>query len=315
MKRWLRLLFQIASILIFLLIVWWSGPETLAKIATGIPKFVLLALFLRGLAGMIATSRLKVNTAGIAGEDISWRRLYYVTMTTRALGLVIPRSISTLGGKSVALRSHGISTRRSVWIVMLDNLFDMILLGLMAIPAIMVLYGVLSKWQGGALAIFLILLLGIAVWWAARGDHLTAVLLYLQKYPRLKKLVGEQLNQNERLFPAPKHALSAYGFTISLNIVLVLSFYYIALAVNVNSGLSAFVLGFPLVQLSLVAAVTPGGLGIFDLGWLGLLTINSVPEAEALTFVVAQRAYLTFFVLVWTGLSILLRLTERLKSN
>ncbi|MCB9445410.1 MAG: flippase-like domain-containing protein [Ardenticatenaceae bacterium] len=68
---------------------------------------------------------------------------------------------------------------------------------------------------------------------------------------------------------------------------------------------------YPLVQLSLIVAIAPGGLGIFDAGWLGLLRLGGISEAAALAFVVAQRAFVFVFVLVWAGFSALLSLTVR----
>jgi uncharacterized membrane protein YbhN (UPF0104 family) len=57
-------------------------------------------------------------------------------------------------------------------------------------------------------------------------------------------------------------------------------------------------------------AVTPGGLGLFDAGWYGVLLLGGVPNQEALTFVIAQRAYIFIFVLVWAGFSVLLSLAS-----
>ena len=62
--------------------------------------------------------------------------------------------------------------------------------------------------------------------------------------------------------------------------------------------------------MSLIIAIAPGGLGIFDLGWLGLLQLGGLSQSDAITFVVAQRAYIFVFVLVWAAFSALLSLTE-----
>lgn len=129
-----------------------------------------------------------------------------------------------------------------------------------------------------------------------------------------RRLEGRLDSQNQ-LLPPPSQAVKAYGITALLNGALILSFYFIAQAVGVKIGVVPFIVAYPLAQLSLIASITPGGLGIFDLGWLGLLVLSGVPEEQALTFVVAQRAYVSVFVLVWTGFSIMLAFTDTIPAS
>ena len=134
MNLWVRRFLQLASLGIFALIVWRSGHETWATVLSGIPHFVALALLLQGLGGVVSASRLQLATRARSSLQLAWRHFHHLNMTTRALGLVVPRSLSTIGGKSLALRSFGITLRRSVWIVMLDNIFDVVLLSAMCLP-------------------------------------------------------------------------------------------------------------------------------------------------------------------------------------
>jgi hypothetical protein len=71
----------------------------------------------------------------------------------------------------------------------------------------------------------------------------------------------------------------------------------------------------PVVQLTVVSGVTPGGLGIVDLGWLGLLVAAGIGTAEASTFVIIQRAGLTLaFLLFAAGALVLDSLLRRLPA-
>lgn len=108
--------------------------------------------------------------------------------------------------------------------------------------------------------------------------------------------------------PSRATALQALGLSVLLNGAIAACFYYIAQAVGLAYPWPLFAAGFPATQLSLVLAVTPGGLGLFDAGWYGVLLLGGVPHQDALTFVIAQRAYVFIFVLIWAGFGTLLSL-------
>ena len=78
-------------------------------------------------------------------------------------------------------------------------------------------------------------------------------------------------------------------------------------ALGLETTLIMFLALFPMAQLSLIVAMAPGGLGVFDLSWLGLLSLLDVTGAE--NFAVAQRIYVTIINLFWGGFAILLALT------
>ena len=130
MRRWLRLGLQIISLALFGIVFLWGGPEAWAQVANGDRSYILISFMLLGIAGMVAALRLKIIACSVTGKNLaSWSRFYYLNMTIRAIGLVMPRSLSILGGKSVALSTLGISLRRSIWIILLNNAFDVLLLG------------------------------------------------------------------------------------------------------------------------------------------------------------------------------------------
>ena len=317
-KRWLRLALQLLSLVLFGLILWSGGLETWRQVLAG-DRWALLAAFLTtGSAHVLSATRLRLMAHSMTGRKLApWRRFYYLNMTARALGLVVPRSLSTLGGKSVALRSLGVSLKRSVWTVLMDNLFDLSLLGVLAVPALFFLKGWVSS--GGFIALVLGLTLAFAggLWWITATGRLFPLLRWLGRIPwlesALRRAQGTALRLGPEgandLLPTRSTALRALVLSVLLNGALATRFYYIARAVGVVYPWLIFAACFPLTQLSLVLAVTPGGLGLFDAGWYGVLLLGGVPHQEALTFVVAQRAYVFVFVLVWAGFSTLLSLT------
>lgn len=258
---------------------------------------------------MLSASRLQLIARSMTVQELApWSRFYYLNMTTRALGLVVPRSLSTLGGKSVALGTLGLSLRRAIWIVILDNAFDVLLLSAMVGP------GLLYLSKGGSLGRFAVLAGGLVMalagglWWLTSTERFQSLWKRFWHIPWLAHRVQIDLENTASLLLPRWSMIRALGLTVLLNGALAICFYFVAQAVGVSHPWPIFVAAFPATQLSLVLAVTPGGLGLFDAGWYGVLLLGGVPSEQALTFVIAQRAYIFVFVLIWAGFSVLLSL-------
>jgi len=316
-KRALRISLQILSLIVFGLILWWAGPEPWRQILDSDWRLLILALLIYGAVGVVSALRLRVVAQALAGDYAgSRRRFYYLSMTARVLGLVLPRGISTLGGKSVGLRALGISLRRSLWIVLMDNLYDILTLGIAAIPAIFFLQNQLSVSSFALLTLTLWALLALLLWLIIASGRLAPLLQWLlARVPWLSQRLPMDERIAAHLFPRAAPAMTALLQTIVLNALLIVTYATVARALGLSASVWLFAAAFPITQLSLIIAVAPGGLGIFDLGWLGLLRLGGMPQDDALTFVIAQRAFIYVFVLIWAASSALLTLTEERKAG
>lgn len=312
MKRWLRWGLQLLSLLLFALLLVWAGPEAWHQVATGNPKHLLFSLLLLGLASMVSAVRLQTIAGSIAEQPLpGWPRFYHLNMTTRALGLIIPRSLSTLAGKSLGLVAFGLPLKRATWIVIVDNAFDLCLLGMLVAPALLHLQ------QGGSTLLLVALLLGAIlilagiIWWITAKGRWHPLARWLNRLPWPRPALRTELVELLDSLPRTT-AMRALGLSILLNTALAFCYYQIARAVGLSHPWPIFVCSYPITQLSLVLAFTPGGLGILDASWYGVLLLGGIPQQEALNFVVAQRAYVFLFVLLCAGFSALLTmLTER----
>lgn len=310
MKRWLRITLQLLSFLLFAALLWWAGPEPWQQALRGDRLALLLALLAHGAAGMVSGARLRQVAQGLMRRPVaSWRRFFYLNMGARALGLVLPRTLSAVGGKSAALRALNVPLQHAVWVVLVDNLFDVLLLGVLALPALLYLQGVISAALFYLLCLILILLFGGVMAWLLATHRLLPLLRQLARIPWLARRV--KLDQLQKLLPDTKTAVITLAWTVLLNLLLTLTYVLIAQALRITVPFALMLAVFPIAQLSLIIAIAPGGLGIFDLGWLGLLVLGGLPQMDATTFTVAQRAYITVFVLIWTAVSWVLSLTER----
>jgi len=244
-------------------------------------------------------------------NQASWRRFYYLNTTLRAFALVIPRSLINFASKPVALRALGISLKRSIWIVLIDNLFDVGVLGALVIPAVLFLEGSISKSVFVVLVLIVILTMTGGLWWITAVGRLHPLVRRLGHTPRLGAILHINPEIAVDAVPNRPTSLRAFGLSLLLYLAITTSYYSIARAVGFSYLWLTFAASFPLTQLSLILAVTPGGLGLFDASWYGALLLNGVPQQEALDFVIAQRAYVFIFVLAWAGFSALLSLTVK----
>jgi len=309
MKKWLRLSLQILSVLLFVAILWWAGPDVWRQLLDSSPQALLLFLLVYGLAGVISATRFRLMTQSLTGKwCASWRQFYYLNWTARALGLVLPRSVSGVGGKAVGLKAYGVSLKYGVWIVVVDNMFDVLLLAAMCLPSVLFFQGTLNAVGLFAGLGMVFVLLAAVIAWGTRTDRLWDI---LQRIPFLRSRLPQEVSG--RLLPTTTQALQAWTWTAALNGVLALAFFMMGRAVGLPLPLPLIVAAYPIVQLSLVAAVTPGGLGLFELGWIGLLVLGGVAQSDAVAYSVAQRAYVVVAVLVWAAVSLLVSLTERWK--
>ena len=119
MKRWLRLGLQLFNLILFRLVLVWARPERQRQVAAGELVYILGSLLLLGFASMIAAARPQLKALSITGQELAARpRLYHLEIATHALELVAPRTLSTLGARSVGLGALGVSWRRAVWVMM-----------------------------------------------------------------------------------------------------------------------------------------------------------------------------------------------------
>lgn len=246
-----------------------------------------------GITGSIAY-RWGILSNAIGGKKVaSWIEYYHYFIISRTLGFILPKDITDLISRSVWLkRSHGLTMHQSGTTVIFDRLFD-------TLTAFVFLLAVLPFWLGWVnAACSLGLLIGFAL--------VIGILFYYvntQVFSILSLSINTCFRYIYRLPPFRKR--SAKLLTISnLNPDVVLHAYFVSLtkfcftagrlilfAITLNIPISPLLilLGTPLGQLTYLFAFTPGGLGIFEAGWFGILKFGNVSTENAMAFVVGQR--------------------------
>ena len=213
MKRWLLLLLNLLSLALFGLIFWWSGPtEIWQQLRAGDPLWLFIACLFHGFVSLISGIRLRVVAESVAGRPLgTWQQFYRLNMIARAWGIVLPRTVSTLGGKAVGLRALNLSLRRSVWSVMVDNLFDVLLLAAVALPALPYLQNQISLTTYFLLYSLTCLFLGLALWWGSQPGRLDFLLRWLRRIPWLAEKLKLTEETAVSLLPPPTITLHRHS--------------------------------------------------------------------------------------------------------
>jgi uncharacterized membrane protein YbhN (UPF0104 family) len=211
----------------------------------------------------------------------------------RVVGFVIPKDLSDVGGRILLLTSrHDVPAQQAAASVLLDRTFDLAVPLLLLGPAAFYLAQVidvqtfavtlllLALGAGGALALAGKAGLGLALGaYGATRERLSGSLPVLGRLPPL-----------EAGLPVTDELLArAFGLSVVKFAATALRFFCYARAISLDASIATFVAGTPITQLSFLLALTPGGLGVLEATWYGILTYAGVAQQGITTFVVAQR--------------------------
>lgn len=250
----------------------------------------------------------------ISGCDLPLRESCRYFLWNRTLGFLIPKDLSDLGGRTALLTTrHGIPVPRAVASVLLDRLFDLTLPLLLLGPALLFLTDTVDgkRFILGLLGLPLIACATLSVAGKAIITRTASL------YSKATAWAWQRFPQTRR-WPMPPQFPVLSGATLSCAFGLsALKFYATALrfacyarALDLDISPAIFVAGTPITQLSFLLALTPGGLGVLEATWYGILTYTHVSERAIAPFLLAQRVLtmgcvggLTVFVELWRSLT------------
>lgn len=272
-------------------------------------------LSVAGAVTLVSTARWRVLIRALfSAPGPPFSILYVQVMISRVVGLFISRAASDLGVRTIALRQYTqTSLGRAAASVIIDNLMDICMVGLLAIPGILFVTGIVSAPTAtafmGAIAVVSLVAVPMAIPSVANSP----IVPWLARVPQRLRLGRFSLASAEKPeWPDALQSLGRSESTAAWSLTLlrsgILTLQAVVLAEAFDLGISPWVFFavWPLAQLTLILGVTPGGLGIVDLGWLGLLVAAGIGTAEASTFVIAQRAGVTLAFLLLAAAAVLL---------
>ena len=250
--------------------------------------------------------RWKEITNHLEGKKVaSWTSFYYFFIISRALGFIIPKDISDIGLRTAGLKKrHNLRTMSAGTSVIIDRLFDLLLIGLFLLGTLPFWSGLFSSTLNIIFLLFFLAIPGIILIFNHRIlvwilQKIIDLLFFLMSvFPFLRKKMPEKI-----VFPELTRNIATRLYLLSLLKITATAgrFVFFSHALGLIIDPNTIIYGTPLAQLSYLIAFTPGGLGIFEAGWLGVLKLGQINTSSALSFAVGQRI-LTMIIITGLGL-------------
>jgi len=308
-----RALWVAAAILMAALLYW--GRQHLGKIATLSPLPLVLCFVCT--AGIAISSALKwkvaIGSMGDRGATHLGSLIHYF-MIGRVLGLVVPMDVGDFAARTASLKmDHAMPIGRASYTVYLDRAFDVVVAGILLLPSILFIVGAVGVGVGITIYCFAFLAgLLCFVFLGKQTTDLLHALFHLLfkaicKIPGLRRRVDSQAERALLTAPGSESVARTLYLLSGLKFLFTAArFASIALAMRLEVGALAMLLFAPGAQFAAVFSFTPGGMGIVDWSWVGLLYKIGVDRPDSVPYVVSLRLATWISVLILAGLSRLL---------
>jgi uncharacterized protein (TIRG00374 family) len=305
-----RALWVAAAILMAGLVYW--GRHDLGKIGTLSPLPLVLCFICT--AGIAVCSALKWKVAiRSMGETQATHlgSLLHYFMIGRVLGLVVPMDVGDMAARTASLKmDHSMPIGRASYSVYLDRIFDVAVGGILFVPSVLFIVGAVSARVG--IAVYGVAFLAGLVSFVFLGRQTADFLLVLFhllfraacKIPGIRSRVDVEAERalltasSSRSVARTLYLLSGVKFLFTA-----MRFASIALAMRLGVGVVDMLLFAPGAQVAAVISFTPGGMGIVDWSWSGLLYKIGVDRHDIVPYLVSLRLATWISVLVLAGLS------------
>jgi uncharacterized protein (TIRG00374 family) len=292
-------------------LIWW-GRSDLARLLSlrPLPLVLCLALTLAMALTSVWKWRVCLQSMGEpCAADV--RSLFHYFMVGRVLGLVVPMELGDLCARTMSLKfKHDLSLGRGTYSVYLERSFDVAVSAVLLVPSALFILGVVGPGAGMAIALigFAAGLVCFAAWGRQTLHFLVGlfglILRGVSRIPGLRNRVKAQSEiQNLAVADIGRVAAKLYLLSGLKFLWTALRFAVVAMATGMAVGVSEILLFAPGAQLALVFSVTPGGLGVVDWSWSGLLLKIGVARNDIVPYLVTLRLAVLASVLVLAGAS------------
>jgi uncharacterized membrane protein YbhN (UPF0104 family) len=310
-----RILWIVAALLMAALIYW--GRKDLHLVLTLDLRWV--GVCFAGTLGVALCAALKwrisLNAIGEKRAAHFGSLLHYF-MIGRAIGLVLPMDVSDLGVRTMSLKyDHSVSVGRASYSVFLDRTFDVMVAGIFLVPSVLFIAGTLP-----ARACMILYALTYAAGFLSLvlfGRQSMRMLQGLFRFlfrlvcriPWVGKRAGDgtdiDLLDSSEVAPIAPNLFLVSGLKF---LFISLRYYAIAAALGIALGSDEIMAFVPSAQYAALLALTPGGLGIADWSWSGLLYKIGVGKEHLVPYLISLRLVITLSVV---ALALISRLAYR----
>lgn len=298
-----------------------GGLEGLQNLGALDPLFVLVALASTlGIVAAIAVRWRLLLHAMVHRRVARFGDYVHYFLVSRLLGYVLPKDASDIGSRVAHLsRVHGVPVSQAGGSVVFDRLFDALTVGLAAVAAFAHWLG----WFGPEEAIGVMVGLAVVVGGVLAAAHRPLMHAPIRLFNATDALVRRIARRDPRPDGGPLAperlgrgvVVGAYVASVAKFAITAIRNVAYAAALGLPIPAVVLVLASPLAQLAYLVAFTPGGLGIFEAGWVGTLRMAEVELATATAFAVGHRVLTLAFIASLTATSHVLRVVLRREAR
>jgi len=292
-------------------LLWW-GRDDLGRIRSLRPLPLALCFVFTLAIALTAVLKWRICLKSM-GECCADRlgSLFYYFMVGRVLGLVIPMEIGDFSVRTMSLKlDHRVPIGRASYSVYLDRTFDVIVSAILLVPSGLFILGVLGSTAAFAIggAAFLGGFLCFAFFGRQTIRGLAVGFGYIFRaiccIPGLRGRVDATAETRALAMSGSADIASTLYLLSGVKFIwTALRFASIALATGLSVGVGNVLLFAPGAQAALVFSVTPGGLGVVDWSWSGLLYRIGVDKHDIVPYLVTMRVAVLVSVLLIAGCS------------
>lgn len=272
--------------------------EEVSALAQRLQWWTLLPIFaLLSLHVALASWRWSLIETAVGGLPGPRSHAFGFGAIALALGTFLPPPIIYVACRGLTNRVNGTNPIRGAISGAIDQGADFALVSMMAFPAFVALWMKdLTIFALGALAMALIGFSALLI---------LPQLRWVAELLRRGRLGG--LGRREIL-------LKIYGLSLMRMVNLVAITLMIGVACSVES-IEAIIIGVPLVTLAISIAMLPGAIGVSEWSFSAVFAAFALPDADIVTFVLANRLILTSCgIVLGAAVVIVLALQYRIRS-
>jgi len=230
-------------------------------------------------------------------EGSSFLPFYKWMIHSYLLGYIMPRDVSLLSVRTYYLKQHqNLPLSASLFSVALDRLLDIIVFIVVVVPSLLCVMKILSPIR--SLIVMGISVGGLLLILRLKGEEAFHLLFRLYRrilrLPIIRNRMSPQRGETEwECSFGVGGFCTVVAWSVGAYLLLVLRFFFTGLSLNVDLSLLQSLFVIPVIQISGLVNITPGSLGVLELGSWGALLLIDIPKDQILRFVLGQRILLT----------------------
>jgi hypothetical protein len=246
-------------------------------------------------------------------QPVSGELAFTSTAFGVALGQLLPAAIGMSTARTLASSLYGRALRRGTFGTLFEQSFDLLAVGVLAIPSVVIL--TFHRSSGTWLALAIPMSLGV-VWMVGKLlDTLNNIDVEIDQTVRWKRTLAD-IKHSGLMRGALGRKLMMVAFARFVLVVLAAG--ETTAAIHAAIPLGYLAVAMPLGLLAMVTGVTPGGIGIVEFTYVGMLHLLGIPFSVATEWALAARVLSITSAFVITASSVtflmLFRLPAALRS-